>query len=106
MNHYEIMILIHPDQGERLQNMIKKYRNIVENNNGKIHRLEDLGKRQLAYQINKIHKAHYILLNIECDNKTLEDLNAAFKFNDTIIRSLVLKKKEAISEPSILKKQN
>ncbi|MDP2762964.1 MAG: 30S ribosomal protein S6 [Enterobacteriaceae bacterium] len=106
MNNYEIMILIHPDQGERLQNMIKKYRSIIENDNGKIHRLEDLGKRQLAYQIKKLHKAHYVLLNVECEKKTLINLSSSFKFNDTIIRNLILKSTEAVSEPSILKKQN
>lgn len=104
MRHYEIMILIHPDQSSRLQNMIKKYKDIVENDNGEIHRLEDLGKRQLAYQIKKLHKAHYILMNIKCNKKVLNNLNSLFKFNDAIIRNLILKVDTAITSVSILKK--
>lgn len=103
MNHYEIMILIHPDQSERWQNIIRKYRNIIENGKGKIHRLEDLGKRQLAYQIKKFYKAHYILMNVECDKKVLNELNLSLKFNDAIIRNLILKLDKAIITPSTLK---
>lgn len=107
MNHYEIMILIHPDQSERLQNIIKKYKTLIENGNGKIHRLEDLGKRQLAYQIKKLHKAHYILMNIECNKSILQELQDSLKFNDAIIRRLILNVKNVITTQSKLKtKQN
>ncbi|HIH2763698.1 MAG TPA: 30S ribosomal protein S6 [Candidatus Azoamicus sp.] len=107
MNHYEIMILVHPDQSERLQNIIKKYKTLIENGNGKIHRLEDLGKRQLAYQIKKLHKAHYILMNIECNKSILQELQDSLKFNDAIIRRLILNVKNAITTQSKLKtKQN
>lgn len=103
MNNYEIMILIHPDQSERLQNIIKKYKTLIENGNGKIHRLEDLGKRQLAYQIKKLHKAHYILMNIECNKNILQELQDSLKFNDAIIRKLILNVKNSITNPSKLK---
>jgi len=103
MNHYEIMVLIHPDQSERLQNIIKRYKTIIETENGTMHRLEDLGKRQLAYQIKKLHKAHYILMNIECNKKTLNDLSSSFRFNDAIIRNLILKVNKAINTSSKLK---
>lgn len=106
MNNYEIMILIHPDQSERLPNIIRKYRNIIETGKGKIHRLEDLGKRQLAYQIKKLYKAHYILMNIECNNKTLQELHTSFRFNDSIIRNLILKVNKVITSPSKLKLNN
>lgn len=101
--HYEIIILIHPEQSERMSNIIKKYKNIIEKDNGKIHRLEDLGRRQLSYQIKKIHKAHYILMNIECDKNILKELSLSFKFNDAIIRNMVLKTKGPITTPSALK---
>jgi len=101
--HYEIMVLIHPEQSERLQNIIKRYKEIIEKDNGKIHRLEDLGRRQLAYQIKKLHKAHYVLMNIECNNKTLNELLSSFKYNDAIIRNFVLKKYEPITTTSKLK---
>lgn len=101
--HYEITILIHPDQSERLQNIIKKYKNLIEKQEGKIHRLEDLGRRQLAYQIKKLHKAHYILMNIECSKNTLSELSTSFKFNDAIIRSLILKVNKSFTETSVLK---
>ncbi len=104
MKNYEIMILIHPDQGERLQNMLKKYRSLIEKENGKIHRLEDLGRRQLSYQIKNLHKAHYILINIECKIETMNNLNKLFKFNDSVIRSLILKRDIPINKTSILKK--
>lgn len=103
MNNYEIMIMIHPDQSERMQNIIRKYRNIIELGKGKIHRLEDLGKRQLAYQIKKIHKAHYILMNVECNKKTLQDLNSSFKINDAIVRNIIIKVDKIITTPSKLK---
>lgn len=103
MTHYEIVILIHPDQSERLQNIIRKYRNIIETGKGKIHRLEDLGKRQLAYQIKKLHKAHYVLMNIECNKKILQELQSSFRFNDAVIRNLILKTDKSITTPSKLK---
>lgn len=103
MNHYEIVILIHPDQSERLQNIIKKYRSIIENGNGKIHRLEDLGKRHLAYQIKKLHKAHYILMNVECNKNILQEIYTSLKFNDAVIRNLILKVKKATTIQSKLK---
>lgn len=103
MNHYEIMILIHPDQSERLQSIIKKYKTLVENGSGKIHRLEDLGKRHLAYQIKKMHKAHYILMNIECNKNILNELQTSLKFNDAVIRNLIIKVKTAINMQSKLK---
>ena len=104
MKNYEIMILIHPDQSERLQNMLKKYKNVIEKENGKIHRLEDLGKRQLSYQIKNLHKAHYILMNIECKIETMNNLTKLFRFNDSVIRSLILKTDVPINKASILKK--
>lgn len=103
MTHYEIMILIHPDQSERLQSIIRKYRNIIENGKGKIHRLEDLGKRQLAYQIKKLHKANYVLMNIECSKKVLNELSLSFRFNDAVIRNLIIRLDEAVTVTSKLK---
>ncbi len=91
MQNYEIIVLIHPNQSERLQDIMKKYKSIIENENGKINKLEDLGKKQLAYQIKKLHKAHYVLMNIDCKKETLYNLSSSFKFNDAIIRSLILK---------------
>lgn len=100
MNHYEIIFLVHPDQSDQVNSMMERYRTIIEEQNGQIHRFEDWGRRQLAYPINKIHKAHYILLNIECNRETLEELSGIFRFNDAVIRYLVLKQKKAITEPS------
>ncbi|MBT7543487.1 MAG: 30S ribosomal protein S6 [Gammaproteobacteria bacterium] len=100
MRHYEIVFLVHPDQSDQVPAMIKKYKGIVTDANGKIHREEDWGRRQLAYPINKIHKAHYILLNIECPLKTIEELSSNFKFNDAVIRNLILQKKTAITGKS------
>lgn len=102
MQNYEIVFMVHPDQSDQLPNMLKKYREIVENNGGKIHRLEDWGRRQLAYPIAKLHKAHYILMNIECDTLTLEKLNETFKYNDAILRRLLIKTKETINTTSIM----
>jgi small subunit ribosomal protein S6 len=100
MRHYEIVFLVHPDQSDQVPAMIKKYKGIVTNSNGKIHREEDWGRRQLAYPINKIHKAHYILLNIECSLKVIEELSSNFKFNDAVIRNLILQRKTAITDKS------
>jgi small subunit ribosomal protein S6 len=104
MRHYEVVFLVHPDQSEQVPGMIERYRTAIEDKGGKIHRLEDWGRRQLAYPINKIHKAHYVLMNIECDNEALSDLNSAFRFNDAVIRNMVIKRKVAITTPSVLVK--
>ena len=104
MRHYEIVFLVHPDQSEQVPAMIERYQSIVTSNNGTIHRLEDWGRRLLAYPINKIHKAHYVLMNIECDDESLTQLTEGFRFNDAVIRNLVIKKDEAVTEPSFLVK--
>ncbi len=100
MRHYEIVFLVHPDQSEQVPAMIDRYRKLIEDAKGTIHRLEDWGRRQLAYQIQKIHKAHYVMMNIECDQETLDELENAFRFNDAVLRNLVIRRKEAITEPS------
>jgi len=100
MRHYEIVFLVHPDQSEQVPAMIERYRALIEGDGGVIHRLENWGRRQLAYPINKIHKAHYVLMNIECTAKALEELESAFRFNDAVIRNLILSRREAITEPS------
>jgi small subunit ribosomal protein S6 len=102
MRHYEVVFLVHPDQTEQVPAMIERYRSIVEKDGGTIHRLEDWGRRQLAYPIHKMLKAHYVLMNIECDNNALDELNSAFRFNDAVIRNLVLTRKQAVTEPSPL----
>lgn len=102
MRHYEIVFLVHPDQSAQVPAMIERYKSTVEDASGKIHRLEDWGRRHLAYPIKKIHKAHYVLMNIECDQATLEELEAGFRFNDAILRSQTLLRKEAITEPSAI----
>lgn len=104
MNHYEVVFLVHPDQSEQVPAMLERYQAMIADNSGQVHRLEDWGRRQLAYPINKIHKAHYILLNIECDAATLEELVNAFRFNDAVIRNLVVKRKKAITETSPMMK--
>ena len=104
MNHYEIVFLVHPDQSEQVPAMLERYQAVITESNGSVHRLEDWGRRQLAYPINKIHKAHYILMNIECDAATLDELTNAFRFNDAVIRNLVVKCKKAVTEPSPMMK--
>ncbi len=104
MRHYEVVFLVHPDQSEQVPAMIDRYRSGVETKGGAIHRLEDWGRRQLAYPINKIHKAHYVLMNIECDGEALKELESAFRFNDAVLRNLIIKRKRAITEPSSLGK--
>lgn len=104
MRHYEIVFLVHPDQSDQVSAMIDKYKDMIEVDGGKIHRLEDWGRRQLAYPINKIHKAHYVLMNIECGEKALEEIETAFRFNDAVIRNMVIRCKTAITEPSPLAK--
>ena len=105
MKHYEIIFLVHPDQSEQVPAMIDRYRNIVTQKKGKVHRLEDWGRRQLAYPIDKILKAHYVLMNIECDKETLDELTNAFRYNDAVIRNLVLNTKRAVTETSPLLKE-
>lgn len=105
MRHYEVVLLVHPDQSNQVADMVTKYRSIVEENGGNNHRLEDWGRRQLAYPINKIHKAHYVLLNIECNDAILAQLEELFKYNDAIIRSLVIRRESAITEQSPLAKE-
>ena len=105
MRHYEVVLLVHPDQSNQVADMVTKYRTLVEENGGSNHRLEDWGRRQLAYPINKIHKAHYVLLNIECNEETLAQLEELFKYNDAIIRSLVIRREAAITEQSPLAKE-
>ncbi len=105
MRHYEIVFLVHPDQSEQVPAMLDRYRSSIEGNGGKIHRLEDWGRRQLAYPIQKVHKAHYVLMNIECDQDTLDELTSAFRFNDAVIRNLVIRRNHAITETSPLVKK-
>jgi small subunit ribosomal protein S6 len=104
MRHYEIVFLVHPDQSEQVPAMVQRYRAMIEGSSGAIHREEDWGRRQLAYPIAKIHKAHYILLNIECDKATLDELLGGFRFNDAILRHLVISKDAAVTEPSPMAK--
>jgi small subunit ribosomal protein S6 len=104
MRHYEVVFLVHPDQSEQVGAMIDRYRSMIEAKGGAIHRLEDWGRRQLAYPINKVHKAHYVLMNIECNQEALDELSSAFRFNDAVIRNLVIKRDEAETEQSPLAK--
>ncbi|MEJ2345512.1 MAG: 30S ribosomal protein S6 [Gammaproteobacteria bacterium] len=104
MRHYEIVFLVHPDQSEQVSAMVERYRSSIEERGGKIHRLEDWGRRQLAYPIQKLHKAHYVLMNIECDQEALDEIQNAFRFNDAVLRNLVLVRKEAVTEPSPMAK--
>jgi small subunit ribosomal protein S6 len=105
MRHYEVVFMVHPDQSEQVPAMIERYRSMIEGAQGKIHRLEDWGRRQLAYPIHKIHKAHYVLMNIECGIETLRELESAFRFNDAVLRSLTIARKKAVTEPSPLMKE-
>jgi small subunit ribosomal protein S6 len=102
MRHYEIVFLVHPDQSAQVPAMVDRYKSIIEGANGKIHRLEDWGRRHLAYPIKKIHKAHYVLMNIECDQATLSELESGFRFNDAVLRNLTIVQKTAISTESAI----
>ncbi len=102
MRHYEIVFLVHPDQSSQVQAMIDRYTATIEDAKGQIHRLEDWGRRHLAYPIKKIHKAHYVLMNVECDQATLDELESGFRFNDAILRSMTIARKEAITSPSLI----
>jgi len=106
MRHYEIVLLVHPDQSEQVPAMVERYSNVVTEAGGNIHRNEDWGRRQLAYPIQKVHKAHYVLLNVEADNETIEGLKSTFRFNDAIIRSMVIRRKSADTDASPMMKEN
>ncbi len=105
MRHYEIVFIVHPDQSEQVPGMIERYRTLIQSKGGNIHRLEDWGRRQLTYPIQKIHKAHYVLMNVECDNATLDEIEHAFKFNDAVLRHLTVKMTEAVTAPSPMMKE-
>jgi small subunit ribosomal protein S6 len=105
MRHYEIVFIVHPDQSEQVPGMIDRYRQMVTGRNGKIHRLEDWGRRQLAFPLDKVHKAHYVLMNVECDGETLSEFQHAFKFNDAVLRHLIVKMDEAVTAPSPMMKE-
>ena len=104
MRHYEIVFLVHPDQSEQVPAMIERYKGLIATDGGRVHRLEDWGRRQLAYPIAKVHKAHYVLMNIECDQKALNELTGAFRFSDAVLRHLVVNMDEAVTEPSPMAK--
>ena len=104
MRHYEVVFMVHPDQSEQVSAMVERYRSMVESDGGSIHRLEDWGRRQLAYPVNKVHKAHYVLMNVECTHDALGGLTSAFKFNDAVIRHLIMRRDSAPTEPSPLAK--
>ena len=104
MRHYEIVFMVHPDQSEQVPGMVERYTAAVKSGGGQVHRLEDWGRRQLAYPINKIHKAHYVLMNVECTDEALDELTTNFRFNDAILRNLVIREDEAITEESFIVK--
>jgi len=104
MRHYEIVFMVHPDQSEQVPGMIERYTTAIKKDGGKVHRLEDWGRRQLAYPINKIHKAHYVLLNVEASNDAMEELTSTFRFNDAVIRNLVIRRDEPVTEESFIMK--
>ena len=100
MRHYEVVFLVHPDQSEQVPAMVERYKGLIEGGEGKIHRLEDWGRRQLAYAINNVHKAHYVMLNVECTGKALAELEDNFRYNDAVIRNLVIRRDEAVIDQS------
>jgi small subunit ribosomal protein S6 len=104
MRHYEVVFLVHPSQSEQVPAMVERYRSNLEKRGGVIHRFEDWGRRQLAYPISKVHKAHYVLMNIECDAEALEELESAFRYNDAVLRNLIIRRDAAVTEPSPLLK--
>ena len=106
MRHYEIVFLVHPDQSEQVPSMVDRYKTSIESTGGTIHRFEDWGRRLLAYPIQKIHKAHYVLMNVECGQEALDELTTTFRFNDAVIRHLVIRRKKAITEPSLMAKKD
>ena len=105
MRHYEICFIVHPDQSEQVPAMVERYKGMVTARNGKVHRLEDWGRRQLAYPLAKVHKAHYVLMNIECDNETISEFEHSFRFNDAILRHLTVKMTKAVVDPSPMMKE-
>jgi small subunit ribosomal protein S6 len=104
MRHYEIVVMVHPDQSDQVPSMVKRYQSMVEEGGGTVHRMEDWGRRQLAYPIKKIHKAHYMLMNIECPQAVVDELTTGFRFNDAVLRNLVIRMGAAVTEPSLLVK--
>ena len=104
MRHYEIVFMVHPDQSEQVPGMIERYSNTIQKDGGKVHRLEDWGRRQLAYPINKIHKAHYVLMNVEASNDAMDELTTTFRYNDAVIRNLVIRRDDAVTEESLIMK--
>ena len=104
MRHFEIVFLVHPDQSEQVSAMVERYRSIIESGGGSVHRLEDWGRRRLAYPINKVHKAHYVLMNVECAQEAIAEIESAFRFSDAVIRHMVMRTKRAVTEPSPLAK--
>ena len=105
MRHYEVVFIVHPDQSEQVPAMVERYRAMVTSGSGRIHRLEDWGRRQLAYPIAKVHKAHYVLMNIECDSPVVDELEHAFKFNDAVLRHLIVGMRDAVIAPSPMMKE-
>jgi small subunit ribosomal protein S6 len=105
MRHYEIVFLVHPDCSDQVPGMLERYQSMIKASKGQVHRLEDWGRRQLAYPINKVRKAHYILMNIECDNPLLSELENAFRYNDAVLRNMIIKRDAAITEPSPIMKE-
>ena len=105
MRHYEICFIVHPDQSEQVPAMVERYKGMVTARNGKVHRLEDWGRRQLAYPLAKVHKAHYVLMNIECDNETISEFEHSFRFNDAVLRHLTVKMTKAVVDPSPMMKE-
>lgn len=106
MRHYEIVFMVHPDQSDQVSGMIEKYSALVTESGGSVHRVEDWGRRQLAYPINKVHKAHYVLMNIECGTDELNELESAFRFNDAVLRNMIISRKAAVTDPSLLVKRS
>jgi small subunit ribosomal protein S6 len=104
MRHYEIVFMVHPDQSEQVSGMIERYTATIQKDGGQVHRLEDWGRRQLAYPINKIHKAHYVLMNVEASNEALDELTTTFRFNDAVVRNLVIRRDEPVTEESFIMK--
>ena len=105
MRHYEIVFIVHPDQSEQVPQMVERYKGLIAQRNGTVHRLEDWGRRQLTYPIAKVHKAHYVLMNIECDQDTVNELEHSFKFSDAVLRHLIVKMTKAVSAPSPMMKE-
>lgn len=105
MRHYEVVFLVHPDQSEQVPGMVERLTQAIESDNGKLHRLEDWGRRHLAYPILKVHKAHYVLMNIECSQRVIDELQSNFRFNDAVVRFMVMNRKQAITDKSSIMKQ-